>query len=289
MLTIHHVASLEGPELAPYRTLRQAADHQRQRLFVAEGGKVVERLIESDFGVISALVTEPWLETLTPSLAARRENIPVYVAPLEVMEKLTGFPLFQGVLAVGRFPEPRALETILGTSPRPHLLVAVEGVTSAENMGVLVRNSAAFGVQTIIVGETCASPFLRRAVRNSMGAVFKLPVVDTADLAGALHTLRSRRIRCIAAHPHTGMISLPECDLTDDCCIVVGSEGVGLSPAILAACDEAVAIPMHNGVDSLNVSNAAAVFLYEAQRQRQAGQPSKTSSNSGESGSRPSP
>jgi tRNA G18 (ribose-2'-O)-methylase SpoU len=62
---------------------------------------------------------------------------------------------------------------------------------------------------------------------------------------------------------------LPQADLRGDCCLVFGSEGNGISPGVLAACDEAVAVPMANGVDSLNVAAAAAVFLYEAARQRQ--------------------
>jgi tRNA G18 (ribose-2'-O)-methylase SpoU len=107
-----------------------------------------------------------------------------------------------------------------------------------------------------------------------MGAIFQLPVVELAlesspeKLAEALGKLRSRGVRCIAAHPHTEKKILSQASLTGDCCIVFGSEGSGLSPEVFAACDEAVAVPMANGVDSLNVGAAAAVFLYEAARQR---------------------
>jgi len=120
----------------------------------------------------------------------------------------------------------------------------------------------------LLVGETSASPFLRRAVRNSMGAIFQLPVVETKNLVGALMELRGQGLRCIAAHPHTEQKTLPDADFTGDCCVVLGSEGHGISAPVLAACDEAVAIPMPPTVDSLNVASAAAVFLYEASRQR---------------------
>ena len=72
----------------------------------------------------------------------------------------------------------------------------------------------------------------------------------------------------MAAHPHTEEALLPGADFTRGCVVVLGSEGLGISPAVLAACDEAVAVPMHNEVDSLNVATAGAVFLYEAARQR---------------------
>jgi 23S rRNA (guanosine2251-2'-O)-methyltransferase len=88
-------------------------------------------------------------------------------------------------------------------------------------------------------------------------------------LAQTLRELRTRGVRCIAAHPHTHKRTLSQADFTRDCCVVFGSEGTGLSQPVLEACDEAVAIPMANGVDSLNVGAAAAVFLYEAQRQRE--------------------
>jgi tRNA G18 (ribose-2'-O)-methylase SpoU len=189
------------------------------------------------------------------------------------------------VLAVGKIPAPVSMEKLLAESPHPRLFVAVDALTNAENLGALVRNCVAFGVQALIVGETSSSPFLRRAVRNSMGTLLQLPVIELAKLgqrhqfAEKPHTtdltlveclkqLRARDIRCIAAHPHTNKKILSQADFRDDCCIVFGSEGEGITPAVLAACDEAVAIPMPPNVDSLNVGAAAAVFLYEVSRQR---------------------
>jgi tRNA G18 (ribose-2'-O)-methylase SpoU len=87
-------------------------------------------------------------------------------------------------------------------------------------------------------------------------------------LAGALRALREQGIRGIAAHPHAEGQTLPQADFTTDCCAVFGSEGYGISPAVLAECAQAAAIPMPPTVDSLNVGSAAAVFLYEANRQR---------------------
>ena len=269
MVKIHKIDSLDLPELAPYRTMRQQLEHRRQQIFIAEGEKVVRRLLESRFAVVSVLLPEKWLRVLEPVLKARREEIQVYVAEKEALEKLTGFSMYQGLLAMGRIPELATLEGVLKSSARPFLFVAVDGLANAENLGVLVRNCAAFGVQVLLVGETSSSPFLRRAVRSSMGTIFQLPVVELSNLAETLQELRRQNIRCIAAHPHADRKTLSQADLSRDCCIVLGSEGCGISPAVLAACDEAVAIPMSSGVDSLNVGSAGAVFLYEASRQRE--------------------
>lgn len=294
MFNVHTISSLDLPELAPYRTLRRSAEHAAQGIFVAEGDKVVRRLLESEFGVVSVLLPENRVEEFKPLLRSRPESeIPVFaVTKKSVLEELVGFEMFQGVLAIGKIPSVVNLETIFKQSSRPRLFAAVDGLTSAENIGLLVRNCAAFGAHALIVGETSSSPFLRRAVRNSMGTIFQLLIVELGEasvstsrastatggspgvshrqtsLVEALWELRQHGVRCLAAHPHTEKKHLSQTDFTGDCCIVFGSEGTGITPGILAACDEAVAIPMANGVDSLNVAAAAAVFFYEANRQR---------------------
>jgi tRNA G18 (ribose-2'-O)-methylase SpoU len=260
MFHLRKIDSLELPELSPYRTLRRAAEHVAQGIFVAEGDKVVRRLLESGFGVLSVLLPENRVAEFEPLLRGRAEkNIPVYaVTKKSVLEELVGFEMFQGVLAIGKIPAPMTLEKILAVSPSPKLFAAVDGLTSAENVGLLVRNCAAFAAHALIVGETSSSPFLRRAVRNSMGTIFQLPIVElkpearehrTMNLAAALTTLRTQGVHCLAAHPHTDKKFLSQADFTRDCCVVFGSEGNGLSPEVLAACDEAVAVPMASGVD----------------------------------------
>jgi tRNA G18 (ribose-2'-O)-methylase SpoU len=268
MYQLNKIESFDQPELQPYRTMRRQMEHKEQGIFVAEGEKVVRRLIESRFEVISALLPEKWFRDLEPMLAARPETIQVFIAEKELLETLTGFSMYQGLLAVGRIPPPLPLEAILEQAPRPRLLAAIDSLSSAENVGALVRNCAAFNASALIIGETCTSPYLRRAVRNSMGAILHLPVFQSQNLAGTLKELRGKGIRSVAAHPHVDGRTLLQADLTAECCLVFGSEGYGISPAVLAACDDAVAVPMPPIVDSLNVGAAAAVFLYEANRQR---------------------
>ena len=270
MVSVQKIESLDLPDLQPYRTMRRQLEQRKQGIFVAEGEKVVRRLLESQLSVVSVLLPEKWLNELGALLEGRREEVRVYVAEKALLESLTGFSMYQGLLAIGKVPAEPSLMEVLTNAARPRLLVAVDGLSSAENLGALVRNCAAFGVQALITGETCTSPFLRRAVRASMGTIFHLPVIESENLAATLGFLRAEQVRCVAAHPHTAGLGLNQAKLGTDCCLVFGSEGYGLAPATLAACDEAAAIPMAHPVDSLNVSSAAAVFLYEASRQRAA-------------------
>lgn len=268
MFQVQPITALDTPGLHPYATLRRTLEHAQQGIFVAEGEKIVRRLLQSRFTVISLLVDERWLAEFRPLLETRPEPIIVHLAKKELLEALVGFDLFQGALAIGKIPAPSGLDAVLAAAPQPRLLVAVDKIGNAENLGTLVRNCVAFGTQALLVGETSGSPFLRRAVRNSMGAIFDLPVIEAANLVESLHDLRQRGIRCLAAHPSARGKTLAQADFTGDCCIIFGNEGSGISPEVLAACDEAVAIPMPPHVDSLNVGAAAAVFLYEANRQR---------------------
>ncbi len=267
-LCIRKIDSLDLPELQPYRTMRRQLAHREAGIFIAEGEKVVRRLLQSRFRVKSVLLPPKWLEDLRPLLQTRSEELTAYVAEKEVLERLTGFSMYQGLLALGKVPPQPTFQAILTAAQKPLLLAAADGLSSAENLGVLVRNCAAFGVAGLLVGETCASPYLRRAVRSSMGAVFELPIIENIDLVQILGELKASRIRCIAAHPQAAMISLSRGHFGAGCCIVFGSEGYGISAPVLQMCNEAAAIPMPPTVDSLNVGSASAVFLYEANRQR---------------------
>src|SRR5437588_10536237 len=143
MMVLQHITSLDLPALAPYRTMRRQLEHREQGIFVAEGEKVVRRLLESDFGVVSVLMPQKWLAELEPLLQCRPEPVQVYIADKSLLENLTGFSMYQGLLAVGRITAQPSLEQILDQASRPLLLVAVDSLANAENLGALVRNCAA--------------------------------------------------------------------------------------------------------------------------------------------------
>src|SRR5438128_46281 len=194
MLRVHFIDSLDLPEMEPYRTMRRSIEHERRGIFVAEGEKVVRRLLKTRLTVVSLLTTPEWLEKLRSQLEVRPEEIQAYVAEKNLLQAMIGFTLYQGVLAVAKIPAPLAIPELIKGCPRPRLFVALDGLTNSENLGVLVRNCAAFGVQALLVGETCSSPWLRRAVRNSMGAIFHVPSAQTQTLALELRALNDSGI-----------------------------------------------------------------------------------------------
>ncbi len=268
--SITAVVSLDQSGLEPYRTLRRTFEHNNLGIFVAEGNKVVVRLLTSDLEMISILLTEAWLARCRHDLERRPEPVKVYLASEGLVKSVVGFNYHQGIMAVGRIPQAATLASLCTTIPAPHIFVALNHLSNTENTGVILRNCAACGVQAIISGETSTDPYLRRSVRNSMGAVFKMPIVYSDNLVTTLVILRHKfGFTAVAAHPRPESVSMHDVDFTKDTCIVLGNEDAGVEDAVIAACDTAMAIPMHDNVDSFNVGCASAIVLYEAFRQRQ--------------------
>ena len=268
MLRIQAIQDPDAPVLRPYRQMRKMMDTHGQGLFVAEGHKVVTRLVESPLKIHSVLLDATWMERLKAPLEARHEQIDAFVTSKETIQALTGFGCFQAIKAVASIPTPSTLEQLCKQGSHPRFLVAMDGLTSADNVGAVVRSAVGFGADGLIVGPTCCPPYLRRAVHTSMGTLFNLPVHHASVLADTLHELSATGFRNIAAHPHADAELVEQVSLKEDICIVMGSEGEGLSASVLQACESSVMIPMAKGTDSLNVASAASVFFYEVVRQR---------------------
>lgn len=271
-LSLHHtehVTSLDTPALQAYRTLRRPHDHIKQGIFIAEGEKVVRRLLVSNLPVISLLMTSEWFQQCTsPGYPSIPKGAKIFLAEKDLLETIVGYNLHQGIMALGKIPNEESITEVLDKTKKPFLLVALDGLVNAENVGVIIRNCAAFGVDAVISGERSSSPYLRRAVRNSMGTVFTLPVIHSTNLISDLTLLRTKHAaNIIAAHAHDHSL-IHDCSFSGNVCIVLGNEGEGISNDILSVCTERVTIPMANNTDSLNVANASAVFLYEADKQR---------------------
>ena len=268
-MNIVYIDSLFLPELEPYRTMRRPVEHRAKGIFVAEGEKVVRRLLESELRTVSILMSPEWLERYRDILSIKMIKQGVFIAEKALLDQIVGYNLHQGIMAIGRVPEPLDIFKAVEEFPKPCLLVAADGIANSENMGVIVRNCAAFGVQLLISGETSCDPYLRRSVRNSMGTIFNLPVANVEDLSVTLKRLRKQlSFEIVAAHPQSDSIELNEANLTKDDCVVFGSEGEGISRNVLNECTVRVKIPMDNDVDSINVASSVGVVLYAVSRQR---------------------
>jgi tRNA G18 (ribose-2'-O)-methylase SpoU len=267
-MQVIRITDLHAPVLQPYLTLRRPKEHHRQGLFVAEGRLVVERLLQTTgYRVRSVLTMPQWLARLE-ALLAERGDVPVYVAERKEIQQIVGFSYHAGLLALAECPAEPSLVEALTASPAACTWLALDDLTHAENVGVMARNAAALGAEGMVVGPTTASPFLRRAVRNSLGGVFVLRIHHSPDLADALRVMQAGHgFRVIGADANGG--TPLECfRIPARSCLVFGHEEHGLSAEIRDRCEACVQIPMEGGLDSLNVASAGAILLQEARRQR---------------------
>ena len=260
-------ASADHEALTPFRTLRRSDGNVPEGCFIGDGRKVVRRMLESDVRLRTVVLTEKWLEFFEPALARRKEpDLLVLVVGREVVDGIIGYKVHQGVMALAEVPAPPRLEDLAGANP---LIVALDGVADAENVGAIVRTCAAFGVTGLIIGPQTCSPWVRRAVRVSLGGVLRVPVHVSPDLPATLRALAEKGVSSYAAHIHGEHRASWETDLAKPVCLVLGGEADGVTESVIAACRHVVFIPMATGWDCLNVTASAAALLYEATRSRQ--------------------
>lgn len=264
------IDSWDDRRIEAYRNLRDRT-LRGENLFVAEGPIVARRLLESRFEVESVLLCEAHAEEFAP-LAANR-NIPLYVAPEALLSRIAGFPFHLGVLAAGRRRPLPSLHQLVAPPPLPSLRILIlPEVTKPENLGLAVRSAAAFGLDAVLLGARCCDPLSRRALRVSMGTVLQTPLGRSEDLAADLLVLKHQwQVALVAAVLEPGARPLSEVCWPPRAAVLVGNEWTGLASRWLALCDQRVTIPMHPGVDSLNLGVAAGIFLYEMTRSWPAG------------------
>ncbi len=195
---------------------------------------------------------------------ARKAGVPVSFMPARQLDRLASH--HQGAVAEVSPKAYSSLDEILAASPRP-LLVLLDEVEDPQNLGTIVRSAEAAGADGLILPERRSAGLTETVDTVSAGALGHLKVARVVNLARAMDGLKARGIWLVGAE---GSAKDPwhAFDYTVPVGIVLGSEGKGLRPVVRKACDKVLGIPMSGRVSSLNVAAAAAVFLFEAVRQR---------------------
>jgi tRNA G18 (ribose-2'-O)-methylase SpoU len=254
------VTSLDDPRLALYRNVKDSELAREGDRFVAEGHFVVQRLLASGFPVESVLLAERQLELMRPIIP---ETAPIYVASNAMLNQILGFQFHTGVIAIARRKPLYMLEQVLKPGASPLTLVILPDLTGLQNMGSIIRVSAAFGVDAIILGPQCADPFYRLSVRVSMGTVFKVPIIRSMDLETDLASLHDEYgVELAATVLDESAEDLSHTTRPARLGLLFGGEGYGLSEQVISLCQRKLTLPMRMGTDSLNVGVSAAVFLY---------------------------
>ena len=253
--------------IAAFRDVKERDLTGREGLFVAEG-EVVLRVLSSEASqcqAVAVLIAEKRLESLRPILEAFGDDVPIYLAGQEVLDAIAGFHLHRGILALGRKPEAHSLDEVLAQlearEDERQVLVAASGIGNHDNMGGIFRNAAAFGAGAVLMDSACCDPFYRKAIRVSVGAVLRTPMVTGLSAAQMVAGLQARGWEVLALTPSAEMI-LSDFIPGPRTVILLGSEGPGLSQAAIDTCTP-IGIRMAGGFDSLNVATTSGIALHQ--------------------------
>lgn len=266
-MAVIHIDRPADPRIAGFRDIRERDLTGRQGLFVAEGEVVLNVLLspQSRCRPVALLLDQKRAEGLADLIACVPQGAPVYVAPQPILDAIAGFHLHRGILALGRKPERSSLPEVLEPLGPDVVVVAVCGVGNHDNMGGLFRNAAAFGAGAVLLDQTCCDPFYRKAIRVSVGAVLRTPMVTGLKPGDMIDCLVKAGFALMALTPgaETPLHRIPRGGRV---ALVLGPEGPGLPSDVIARC-RPVGIPMSGGFDSLNVSVASGIALHHFTRQ----------------------
>ncbi|MBO7138182.1 MAG: RNA methyltransferase [Bacteroidaceae bacterium] len=270
-MNIVEVNSLDAPGLDVYGALTEAQLRNRlepeKGLFIAESPKVISVALDAGMQPVSLLCERKHIEGDARSIIARcPDDMPVYTGSRELLAQLTGYTLTRGVLCAMCRPLPLPPEEVCRNARR---VVVLHGVVDTTNVGAIFRSAAALGIDAVLMTRDSCDPLNRRAVRVSMGSVFLVPwtwlSTEDGTPAGTIHKLKEMGFTTAAMALRHDNVSIddPKLKAVERLALIMGTEGDGLPEAVIDASDLVVKIPMHHGVDSLNVGNAAAIAFWE--------------------------
>ena len=261
---VEHVSSRNNIRVKRFREVARLGRDGNTVLL--DGAHLVEEALRSsvELEVVAFSETAFTRDTLLPD-ACIRAGAAVLTLPDALLDSISPVRHASGVVALARI-EPAELSGAVTAGP-PQLIMILDAVQDPGNVGAIVRSAEACGGTAVIAGHGSADPFGWKALRGSMGSALRLPVVSVDTLGRAMTSMRQAGIRTFAAVPHGGT-PLHRANLGVPSAVLLGGEGAGLTRDLLDQADERLTIEMRRPVESLNVSVAAALVLYEASRQR---------------------
>lgn len=200
----------------------------------------------------------------------KEKDVPCQFVPAERLNKIDKGGRSQGVVAymaqIDYTPFEEAVENAFRKSDAP-VFVMLDGVSDVRNLGAIARTAECAGVSAIILPAKGGAAINAEAIKVSAGALLRIDTCKTQNLRIPIYYLKERGFQVVAATEKTDSL-IYEADFKQPTVIVMGSEGKGISDSVMKLCDTKVKIPMHGEIESLNVSVATSIILFEVVRQR---------------------
>ena len=251
------------------RQARQVRDGKVDDLIYVEGLRLAEEALRSNLELEAVIYSEELgskerAAVLIADIAKSTRRVGVVSEKL--LESISYTKTPQGIVVLARRPKSNAPLKV--GSEGPTLLVVLHQVNNPVNVGAIIRTAEAAGVHGVVATKHTSDPFSPKALRGAMGSAFRLPIWSNADYFEVIDWCRERKIQTVCS-ALSGGVAHTAVDWTKSTALVLGPESTGLSYEEIAAATETVKIPMSGEVESLNVSVAAGILLFEAARQRE--------------------
>lgn len=236
---------------------------EEQQAFVIEGIKMFEE--SRDGGqLIKAYVSESFYQDIINRKPEYFLETPYEIVTDSVFKEMADTLTPQGIMAIVKKPE-YSLKDII-SHPKANL-VLLEDIRDPGNLGTIVRTAEGAGVTGIVLSKTSVDMYNPKVIRSTMGAIYRMPFVYAEDFLSTLKEIKNNQVSIYGAYL-TAAVSYDEIDYSGNCAILVGNEANGLSKEAASLTDKNIIIPMEGKVESLNAAVAAAILMYEVNRQR---------------------
>lgn len=249
------------PRLAPYRDIKERDLVRNQRQFIAEGKTVLQALLNQHrFSIASLLVLENRLAGINEIIAKLPAETPIYVAGKAIMDQVAGFPMHRGVLGIANAPTSINNKPDETEAAKWQRVLVMVGLSNHDNVGSIFRNAAAFNVDAILLDRQTCDPLYRKAIRVSVGGVFRVPYFELDSASQIIGWLTDQKFETIALSPQ-GQVNLMDWQPGVKTAILLGTEGEGLPSDLLHAL-KSVRVEMSDTFDSLNVATTSGIVLH---------------------------
>lgn len=258
-----NIAQADDSRIELYRNLKDISfTHSEKNLFIAEGLITAKKLLQSNIEIMSFFALPEFYDIFSELIQSKNiSKSNQFTSEKNVMNQIVGFRLHQGIMAIGKTPE----QTPINKMKPP--IVVLNGIVNSENVGAIVRNAVAFSIKSIIFDKRTSHPYLRRAVRVSMGTVFSIQYYHSNNIIKDLAYLKNEKgYELIASEISKSSIPINEHLMRKKTAIIFGSEGKGISNDILSICNKVIHIPIAKEVESLNVAASSSIifnYLYK--------------------------
>ena len=257
------ITSKDNEIIKSIRKLKEKKYREESKKFIVEGIKMVEEAMQEKASIDKIVICEDcsqedYYHRLDIYELAKNEIITVSE---KVFKELTNVEKPQGILAVVHKPEPKALQY------KEDIIIALDGVQDPGNLGTILRTIDSVGLTQVILGEKTADPYNPKVVRSTMGAIYRVHMIQTENLVNTLKQAKKNQYKIIATALTQDSKSLYDTSLKEKV-IVIGNEANGVSEEVLKMTDEKMMIPMLGKTESLNAAVATGVILYEYARNK---------------------